>query len=233
MRHSLALLACVLLASTSLPAAKPVVSTSVIATFNCPTTFACASDGIQGDASGALVGNAATGKGAFLGPGGALIIRLDPALGRSLWIAFSSPADAPPCGASCRKNFDAATVDDVDAFSVHPVRTDGTDLVGGFDALSPGQTVPARIKFNFQDPAGRRYLFTLHYGAVTHAGSSFVLVTRTSPSEWKVEAPVGATARLLAINQSGKLLTTDEGLYENQLWTHRDAAIEAAPLDHR
>lgn len=198
-------------------AQKPQPRTIVTVAFGCTTTDNPCADAIQGDGA-PLTGNTSDGGGASFGSAGVLNVRLSPATtpGRYLSLAFPDPSDIPPClsgGTACRKDFTAGQATFVDALWVFPLSATGADLPGGFTAIPVNSTVPARIKFNFQHPLGTKVIFTLWYAAQSHAGTSYAQVKRTGLKTWVVTATPGSLARLTAFNQSGKLVTTDEGLY--------------------
>ncbi len=203
---------------------KPTKPTRTLATatFRCPSSDSACPDAIQGDGV-PLMGNASNHGGANITSGGVLKIQLSASTtpGRFLSLAFPVPSDVPPCQPStCRKDFTTANVTSVDAFWVHPLAADGSsDLAGGFNSVGVGQTVDARLKFNFQHPDAD-VIFTLWYAAASHAGSTDVEVTRLAENEWTVTAPEGNQARLTAFNQRGKLVTTDEGLYTMPFSVH-------------
>jgi hypothetical protein len=196
---------------------KKPTATMVTATFRCPdANLPDCADAIQGDGN-PLTGNPRNGGGASIGTG-ALHIRLSDQQtpGRYLRLAFPEPSDVPPCSTgstACRKDFTTGDVTFVDAFWVFPLAADGSDLTGGFLAMTPGTSLDARIKFNFRHPDNSA-LFTLWYAAASHAGSTYARVTRTGPDSWTVAAPTGSLARLTALAGKGQGVTTDEGLYE-------------------
>lgn len=207
-------------------AQKPTKPTRTLATatFRCPDTSATCQDAIQGDGY-PLTGVPSDSGGAYITSTGVLAINLSSATtpGRFLTLAFPAPSDAPPClsgNTPCRKDFTTADVSFVESFWVFALSPDGRDLPGGLLAMTPGATVPARVKFNFQHPTAT-VLFTLWNSPDSHAGTSYVEVTRSADGKaWSVTAPEGSLARLTAVNQRGKLVATDEGLYAMPFSVH-------------
>jgi hypothetical protein len=203
--------------------AKP-TRTLATATFRCPDATITCQDAIQGDGA-PLTGNASDNGGAYITADGVLSINLSAATtpGRYLSLVFPTASDVPHCQSGntpCRRDFTTADVTFVESFWVFALTPEGSDLPGGLLAIPAGDKRPARIKFNFQHPTAS-VLFTLWYSRDSHVDTDYVEVARSEDGRaWTVTAPDGSRARLMAVNQRGKLVATDEGLYAMPFTVH-------------
>jgi hypothetical protein len=205
------------LAMSGLLEAGPLKGSPVSALYRCPTTTECVSpDGIAGDASGAIVGNTSTGRGAFHLAGqfnGELYIR--PPDGRTLALDFTMPDGPAPClqsSTGCRRTFTFVDSEGTNS-TTNPRTANDQPLPSLFYGIPVGGSAPSRFKLNFPDPDGRNYLWTIRFNPSEYAGSSFVIVRRTAANVWEVEATAADRARLVSTTTHGQQVMTDEGLF--------------------
>lgn len=201
------------------PAPKP-AGVAVSADFRCPQAADCLSaqriDRITGDGLGPYVGNAAL-EGAFFNIYNRLLFDYTTNYGRAITFDFGDFVANGTCAATgtCRKNF---TVADVRA-TVYPSITNPIDaaqtaLPNGFADIPVGGASKARFKFDFADPAGRAFNWTVRFNSEFYPGSTDLTVTRTALDTWIVEATTSDVAELVAINTGrGKTIMTHEGFY--------------------
>ena len=91
----------------------------------------------------------------------------------------------------------------------------GNELVGGFSAIPVGESRFARGKINVWDPADDSALWVYRFNAVDYPGSSNLIVSRTSTTEWIVTTSAASSdrARLIYTRLQGKTFLNDEGLF--------------------
>lgn len=184
----------------------------VLATVRCPTTAECtAVDRIQGDMEGSYSGAAV-----YISDAKKFWLSTEPAK-RTIFVDFYEPDGRAPClstSKGCRMNFTTASVTvPTMGFHINPVDEQDNELPDGLYAIPVGGSALARLKINFKDPSGRDYLWTIRFNPGQYAGSTHVRVTRVDDITWISEATGIDRARLVAINNKGKLVMTDEGLY--------------------
>ena len=137
--------------------------------------------------------------------------------GRTLYVDFTEPDGPAPCLATskgCRMDFSTASVNVPNmGFNINPTDENDNVLPNGLMDIRVGGSAFARVKINFDDPSGRDYLWTIRFNPGQYAGSTHVRLTRVDEVTWIAEATAEERARLVAINNKGKLVMTDEGLY--------------------
>ena len=95
------------------------------------------------------------------------------------------------------------------------IDSDGNALTGGFPAIPPRESRPAKGKLNVWDPADGQALWVYRFDSADYPGSSNLVVTRTSQTEWVVQTDSAAhdRARLIYTRLKGKTFLNDEGVF--------------------
>ena len=193
-------------------------NTPVTATFRCPQSPECVTaDRIQADGLGPYKGaTTSPEQGPYFDSGSNLYFPLQPGLGRFVSVDFSAPLGTPACAATakCRKNFTSLFSDNsLPASITNALDAAGSSLPNGFLSIAVGQSVRARYKLNFADPAGRSLLWTVRFNSAMYPGSTELTVTRTATDTWVVEVGASDIAELVSTTTSGRSVTVNEGYY--------------------
>ena len=218
-RLSLAAMAAITIFSAATVAQKKPSASYVplTGTFRCPFEADCTgADGISGDVIVNYVGRADGTDGPTLNSNGDLYWPLKSGTGRRINLQFGAPLSTPPCAATntCRKTFDSASITSSQPPSItNVVGDDGVSLPDGFRSIPVGTSVRGRYKFNFPDPFGRAFLWTIRFNSVMYPGSSDLTVTRTGENVWVVEASPEHIAELVSVPTSGRQTMVREGFY--------------------
>jgi hypothetical protein len=89
----------------------------------------------------------------------------------------------------------------------------GNELAGGFNAIPVGGSRNARGKLNVWDPTDDQVLWVYRFHAIDYPGSSDLIVTRPSNTEWIVQTAPQPLARLIYTGLRRKQVLQDEGVF--------------------
>ncbi len=189
------------------PAPKP-----ALALFRCPGAACTAADGIQADGSDASY---ASVDGAQMDTVSEFSLR--PTGTRGIVLDFQNML-APPCSASCQKDFATLTITAAHSsvFHTNVVNPSTGDLAAnGLLTIPIGATWPSRLRVGFTtiNASGTSVSWAVRYNPTDYPGSDLLHVTRIDATSWDVEASATDRARLVSFISKRQGGNIDEGVY--------------------